>query len=107
MKESINNILSLIQRLFGREKETGSSKEALRRLRLVLISDRSNIAPQLLQTLKEDLINVISKYIEIDATGLEVFLEKGDTSIALTASMPVKRVRRTKGLKPKLPPKEG
>src|SRR5690606_16881259 len=57
-------------RLFSREE--GSKKAAKDRLRLVLVHDRTSLSPHLLDTLKEDLIQTISKYLEIDTEGLEV-----------------------------------
>lgn len=67
---------------------------AKERLRLVLVQDRAMLSPGLLDSLKEDLIEVISKYMELDVTGLEVNLESQDQSVALVASIPVKNVKR-------------
>jgi cell division topological specificity factor len=44
--------------------------------------------------LKEELIQVISKYMDIDETGLEVNLDESDDSVALVANIPVKNVKR-------------
>lgn len=68
---------------------------AKERLRLVLVHDRANVSPELLQLLKDDLVGTISKYIEIDEKGLEVTLETSDNVVALVASIPVRRVKRT------------
>jgi len=67
---------------------------AKERLRLVLVQDRAMLSPGLLDSLQEDLIEVISKYMELDVTGLEVNLESQDQSVALVASIPVKNVKR-------------
>lgn len=83
------------------EEHAGSKDVAKERLRLVLISDRANITPQVLENLKEDLIKTITKYIEVDVKGLEVFLEREETQVALTASMPVKKMKRTIGIREK------
>ncbi len=94
---------TLLNKILKREEEdqAGSKDVAKERLRLVLISDRANITPQMLENLKEDLIKIISKYIEIDVKGLEIFLEREDTQVALTASMPVKKRKRIVGIQEK------
>lgn len=72
----------------------GSKDRAVERLRLVLIHDRAKVAPQLMQSLKVDLIETISKYMEIDEEGLEVSFDSNESSTALIASIPIKRMKR-------------
>lgn len=66
---------------------------AKNRLRLVLVHDRSSIAPQTWEALKEDLIRVISTYMEIDQSAMEVDLQRDQDSVALVASIPVRRMK--------------
>lgn len=88
-------MFDLIQKLFG--KETSSSKEiAKERLRLVLVHDRASVSPQTLESLKIDLIRVISNYMEINENEMEIILEKNGTSVALVANIPVNRMKRGK-----------
>ena len=76
-------------------RDTDSSKQiAKERLRLVLVHDRVNVSPSLLEALKVDLMEVISKYMEIEESGLEVNLDKSENSVALVANIPVKRMKR-------------
>ena len=88
------NLGDFISRFFGREN--GNSKNvAKERLRLVLVHDRANVSPQVLEALKEDLIMVINKYLEIDKAALEVSLNStDDDSIALVANIPILGMRR-------------
>ncbi|MBC7341701.1 MAG: cell division topological specificity factor MinE [Clostridia bacterium] len=81
-----------LQRLLGRET-TSSKQIAKERLRLVLLHDRTDLSPHVLECLKEDLINVISNYMEIDKSGLEVSFNTADHSVALVASIPVVRLK--------------
>ena len=67
---------------------------AVERLRLVLVHDRAGVSPGLMEALKEDLIQVISKYMDIDEEAMEVNLNSGEFSAALVASIPVKRIHR-------------
>jgi len=67
---------------------------ARERLRLVLIHDRSMISPELIKALKEDLIEVIQQYMDIDVESLLVNFENEDNSVALIANIPVKSLKR-------------
>ena len=85
-------VWEIISKFFG--KDTGSKRAAKDRLRLVLVHDRTNISPQLLEMLKKDLVQVISNYVEIDEAALEVSLESTDQQVALVANIPVRMVKR-------------
>ncbi len=89
-------MLEFITRLFGREG--GSKNVAKERLRLVLVHDRASISPQLLETLKAELIKVISNYMEIDESALEVNLDSQGSTVALVANIPVKGMKRAAGV---------
>ncbi|HWQ71173.1 MAG TPA: cell division topological specificity factor MinE [Desulfitobacteriaceae bacterium] len=86
-------MLEFISRMLG--KENASSKNiAKERLRLVLVHDRASISPYMLNKLKEDLIKVISNYMEIDESALEVNLNQDDREVALVANIPVLKMKR-------------
>lgn len=86
-------MFDFINRVF--KKESSSSKNmAKERLRLVLVHDRANVSPHMLNALKEDLIRVISEYMEIDQSCLEVNLAQEDNSVALVANIPVIKMKR-------------
>ncbi len=83
--------MGFLNRLFGGGNTKNVAKE---RLQLVLIHDRADIAPEVMEDLRRELIDVISHYMEIDAGNIELELEKEDRSVALVANIPVKHVRR-------------
>ena len=85
--------MSLFAQFFGRPKQN-SREVAKSRLELVLLHDRVNLAPQLLQQLKDELIVVISRYVEIDEDGVEVSLTQNKRQSRLTADIPVVGGRR-------------
>lgn len=75
-----------------------SSKEVAKdRLKLILIHDRSNISPELLEMMKSDILEVISKYVVIDDGDIDVRLTRTEevegSSPALIASIPVKKMK--------------
>lgn len=85
-------MLDVIMKMFG--KDTKCSKEIAReRLRLVLVHDRANVSPQFMEVLKDDMIKVISNYMEINEQEMEVNLTNTDTSVALVANIPVQRMK--------------
>ena len=86
-------MLDLILKLFGKES-AGSKSVAKERLRLVLVHDRVDVSPQLMEVLKEDMIKVISNYMDINEKQMEVNLTSSHSSVALVANIPVNRMKR-------------
>ena len=86
-------MFELLQKLFGKG-ETSSKEIAKQRLRLVLVHDRANVSPQLMEVLKGDMIRVISNYMEINEAEMEVSFTKTSSSVALVANIPVNRLKR-------------
>lgn len=87
-------MFEFLERIFGRQ-EPPSKSIAKERLRLVLMHDRaSTLDPQLLENLKEEIIEVMSKYIEIDKAESEVNLDKSEDTVALVANISVRKIRR-------------
>jgi len=73
----------------------GTSREkAKKRLQLVLIHDRADISPMMLENLRSDLIDVINKYMEIDVQNIEMDLDRENGSVALVANIPVLSIKR-------------
>ena len=87
-------MLEFLAKFFGWESGNSSKSVAKERLRLVLVHDRSNVSPELMEALREDLIKVISNYMEIDKEAIEVSLSKEDGSVALVANIPVVRMKK-------------
>jgi cell division topological specificity factor len=88
--------MDLLSTLWGRL--TGAPREssatvAKHRLQLVLVQDRVKLPPEVMEAIKEEIIAVISKYVDIDTDGLEVTLSRGDHLDKLTANIPVRRAR--------------
>jgi len=86
-------LLEFISRMLGKEC-TSSKTVAKERLRLVLVHDRASISPAMLNRLKEDLVKVISNYMEIDENALEFNLCQDDRDVALVANIPVVKMKR-------------
>ena len=80
-------------------KKKNSADEARDRLKLLLVSDRSNCSPETMELIKNDIIKVISKYMEIDAQGLDIQITQNDeehTGPALFANIPIREMKKKK-----------
>lgn len=82
---------------FFKKKPSGSV--AKDRLKLVLVSDRAGCSPEIMEQIKNDIINVISKYVEIDLQGLDIKITQTEsegsngTVPALFANIPIKDMK--------------
>ena len=82
---------------FFRRKKRSGQYIAAQRLRLVLIHDRANISPGMLEVLKDEMIAVISKHLDIDADNVIVNLTEDNRRTRLVADIPIftNRTRKT------------
>lgn len=81
------------------EKKNNSKDVAKERLQLVLVHDRANVSPQIMEQMKNEIMEVISKFLEIDDENSDIQLERqnnsdGSISSALTANITVKAMKR-------------
>lgn len=68
------------------------------RLRLILINDRGALAPEMLDKIREEILEVISKYIEIDGEDIDISFNReedkdGNNGAALVANIPIKNLK--------------
>ena len=84
-------------RHFFRRKS--SCQVAKDRLKILLISDRVNCSPEIMELIKNDIIKVISKYMEIDCEGLDIQITQTESEgengrvPALCANIPIKDMK--------------
>ena len=96
MKDFLTDFYNKVINFFQTEKVEGeNTKEtAKNRLKLVLMQDRSNLEPETMAQLREELIEVISKYIVIDKESLGLNLDGDGESMALMLNIPVIRAKK-------------
>lgn len=87
-------MIEFLKRLFGHQ---GSSATAKERLRLVLMTDHLELAPEMIETMKRELVDVISRHVEVDREHIEVNFERQDRTLALLANIPIVSVNRPNG----------
>ena len=87
--------------VFDMFKKKASGDNAKNRLKLLLVSDRANCSPEVMELIKNDIINVIKKYMEIDCEGLDVQITQSESESnngsvpALIANIPIKEVKHS------------
>ena len=87
-------MLDMLMKVFGKQ-EKRSGKIAKERLQVVLIHDRASVSPELMDQLKNEIIAVISKYMEINKSEMEISLANDSDSVALVANIPVNSLRHS------------
>ena len=94
-------MLEFVQRFFGKPSSSATAKE---RLRLVLLSDHLSLAPDVVEALKHDLVDVISRYVEVDVANCDVSFEQQDKGIAMLANIPILGMHRPSSGSGQAPP---
>jgi cell division topological specificity factor len=80
---------SLLERVFSGRKPS-SSQVAKERLQLVLVHDRSNLTPAQVSAMKDEILEVIARYVDFDREQVEISLESDDRESLLHAQIPIR-----------------
>ena len=84
--------MGFLERLLG-GREPSSGRVAKERLRLVLTQDRAGISPALLDKLKDEIIEVISRHIDVEVEAVEVTVTQSNRESSLVADIPLRKPR--------------
>ncbi len=82
---------SFFDRLLGRDQK--SARQAKERMKLVLIHDRTDLTPGALESLKDELIAVISRHVEIDTGAVRIEMTQEGRQNRLIADIPLRAAR--------------
>jgi len=87
-----NKVLSFFHQAEVQDRESAKDV-ACNRLKLVLMQDRTNLSPAIMDRMRKELIDLLSKYLELDRELLELNFEHEDEQMALMLSIPVIRAK--------------
>lgn len=85
-------MFEILRRLFGTQPP--SANTAKERLRLVLMTDHLALGPDIVDAMKRDLVDVVSRHVEVDREKIEVTFERQDRALAMLANIPILSVNR-------------
>lgn len=92
----------LIDKLLAWRGSGKSGDQAKKRLKLILAHDRADLSPELLNMMRQEILEVVSRYLDIDTEETELILESDQRTTALIANFPIRRIKR-RPLTEKLP----
>lgn len=85
---------------FGKQvtPPASSSTLAKQRLKVVLVSDQMRVSPGLMAAIRDDIVEVLSRRLDVDRDGIEVTIAPGhgNNTDELTARVPVRRATRAR-----------
>lgn len=94
------SIMKFLKKMTKKEEQTLKSKDAAKeRLHLVLMQDRANVSADFLDLMKQEIIEVIKKYIDIDESAMDVRLTNKENNDgtngapALYANIPIINIK--------------
>lgn len=95
----INKIVmfkELLDKILPWQSSSRTRFKAKNRLQLVIAHDRAGVNPELLTQMREEILEVVSRYLEIDINEMELSIDSNERVTALTANFPIKRIKRTR-----------
>lgn len=85
---------SFLDRFFPSPRPSGhgSAGDAKSRLKVLLVHDQVDLTPSQLDRMREEILEVIARYAEVDRDHVDIRLEKANDHVSVVSSVPVRRV---------------
>lgn len=68
---------------------------AKNRLQLVIAHDRAGVNPEMIDKMRQEIIEVVSRYLDIDVEEMQFSIQSNDRITSLSANLPIKKVKRS------------
>ena len=88
--------------LFPWNNNSNSRNHAKSRLKLIIAHDRASINPDMMQAMREEILEVVARYVEVNREEMEFSLSNDQRMTSLTANLPIRQVKRLGDLQEKL-----
>jgi cell division topological specificity factor len=95
-------IKRLLEMLFPWNNNTNSRSHAKSRLKLIIAHDRASINPDMMEAMREEILDVVARYVEVDREEMEFSLSNDQRMTSLTANLPIRQIKRMAELKEQL-----
>ena len=86
-------MFDVIMKFFAKNENAKNEKKsgqiAKDRLQLVLVHDRASVSPEIMEKIRQEIIAVISKYMDVNKSDMKIQLANDEDSVALVANIPV------------------
>ena len=93
MKTLFSELYNKFLEIFQIEKSENTSADATNRLKVILMHDRTKLDPLIMSKMREELIEVFSKYVVINKEELEIDLGNNGDAAALMLNIPIIRAK--------------
>ena len=84
----------LIDKLLAWRGSGKSGDQAKKRLKLILAHDRADLSPEILDMMRQEILEVVGRYLDIDTEETELLLESDQRTTALIANFQIRRIKR-------------
>ena len=93
--------------LFPWNNNPNSKDRAKSRLKLIIAHDRASINSDMLTAMREEILDVVARYVEVDREEMEFSLSNDQRMTSLTANLPIRQIKRLSELKQQLKENNG
>ncbi len=88
--------------LFPWNNNTDSRNHAKSRLKLIIAHDRASINPDMMEAMREEILDVVARYVEVDREEMQFSLSNDQRMTSLTANLPIRQIKRIGDLQEQL-----
>ncbi len=93
MKDIFSDLYDKVLSFFTSQTADETKVVAKSRLKTVLMQDRVGFSERAMQMLKDDMLDSISRYLEIDVDSFDLSIDAGENTTILNLSIPVLRTK--------------
>ncbi len=87
-------MIDFLEMIFPRHGDVSSRKRVKERLHNILAHDRATVTPDVIDSMRKDILEVVARYVDIDMNEMEFGLENSDRMTSVIANMPIRQVKR-------------
>ncbi|MEO1671299.1 MAG: cell division topological specificity factor MinE [Cyanobacteria bacterium J06631_2] len=88
--------------LFPWNKNGNSRNHAKSRLKLIIAHDRASINPDMMEAMREEILDVVARYVEVNRDEMQFSLSNDQRMTSLTANLPIRQIKRIGDLQEQL-----